>query len=73
MRNASFNVSVTLFSLPVVRQGVLKQRFLMDPLYTIRVTDKYTTSIRQLTRKHQELAKENVLVLLCVLISHGPF
>jgi hypothetical protein len=36
----------------------------MGPLYTTRMTDEYTTSIRQLTGKPQALAQENVLASL---------
>jgi len=37
----------------------------MDPLYITRVTDEYTTSIRQLTGKPLTLAQQNTLVSLC--------
>jgi hypothetical protein len=37
----------------------------MGPLYITRVTDEYTTSIRQLTGKPQTPAQENALVPLC--------
>jgi len=37
----------------------------MAPFYITRVTDEYTTSIRQLTGKPQTLAQENALVSLC--------